>query len=178
MLQSVIDIVLVGVLPLPFFGLKIFPLSYYILFILGYFTLTLLLSYVTIQALIDKRKKDYVTETLSYKKYDIEKTLKGDHFGYSYIHHFYPKDMNVTRYKFIFIDKDGKKKKLRSVMSYRRLHKFINFNEFNINHLQITYLKRSKIIIHVELAEELDKKMNKKDVKEIEKALHIINMSL
>ena len=176
-LKIIIDIIGIGLVT-AFMAAFNFPVRYFIYVFLGYGALVYIPSYrIIINALIDKHKKDYITETFCLKDYDEELSLSGEHFGYSYIHRFYPKDMHVTRYKIKVIDKDGKKKKLRSVMSYRRVHKFWLFHEQSIN-LQITYLKRSKIIIHVELAEKIDKKTNKKDVKEIEKALHIINMSL
>ena len=44
---------------------------------------------------------------------------------------------------------------------------------------EIMFLKNNyQVMTYKQLAEKLDKKMSKKDVKEIEKALHIINMSL
>ena len=150
-LKLIIDIISIGLLTVIMAALN-FPIRYFIYVFIGYGVLVYFLSYrIIIRLSIDKRRKDYVTEIVSVKDFDEEQSLTGGYQGFSYIHRFYPQNMDVTRYKVNVIDKQSKKKKLRSVMSYRRRHIFRVFRERNINYLKITYLKRSKIIIHVEL---------------------------
>lgn len=177
-IQIMIDLLCVGLAAIVMIIAR-FPLSYFIFVAGGYSILALFLHYrVSIQALIDKRKKDYVTEVLSIKSYSNEFSFVENGKRESYIHNFYAKDKDVDKRKIKVIDVNKKNKKLRSVMSTGRWLKFSVFNEQQINHLQVTYLKRSKILIQVDLVEELDKKIKTKNKKEIEKALHHINFSV
>lgn len=155
------------------------PLIAYLVVALIYATAALLLHYrVAIQAIIDKRKGDYMTETVSIEQFRVEFSFCGNRQGESHARFFYPREMDVTRYKIKVIGTDGEKKKLRSVMSFRRLLKFIFLNEEQKRNLQISYLRRSKILLRVELAKELDKKTSRKKRHEIEKAICFINSSI
>lgn len=155
-----------------------FPLIYLACFAIVYSVLSLVFNYrVVIQAITDKRKKECVTEIVSVKCFREEYSfVYADSLGHSYLHRKYPKDMNVQKYKIKVIDSNGEEKKLRSVMSFRRMTDFVFFDDFE--YLKVAYLKRSRILINVELVEELDKKTSKKDKRNIEKALHFINTSV
>jgi hypothetical protein len=74
----------------------------------------------------------------------------------------------MSRYKIRAIDQHGEKKKLRSIMSSWRLSKFVILHDEK--NLQVTYLRRSKILLRVELAVELDKKTSRKKRQPIEKS--------
>lgn len=141
------------------------------------FVFGLFLTYrVFIQANLDNLKKDYITETIQIKKFDVEYSFAGDRLGYSHIRLFYPKDMDVQRYKIIVIDHNGKQKKIRSVMSSYRKHKLFTLFYPRAERLKVTYLRRSKILIYVELAEEIfDCKQERKV--EIDKAIRAFNRS-
>ena len=140
---------------------------------ISYFAIALLLHYrVAIQALIDKKKEDYVTETVKIDKFTNEYSFIGDSTGNSYVRFFYPKEMHVGKHRIKIINDKGEKKKLRSVMSFRRIIDFIILKR-DFEYLQVTYLKRSKILLRVDLPD--NTKLSGKRKKQIEKALHFIN---
>lgn len=176
-LQIVLDILVVGVL----LGVLIFAkmsLLVCISIVMGYFSIALFFHYRTlIQAIMDKYKRDYTTEVVIIKSFNYEYSFAGDRFGHSYIRFFYPKDMQVCKYKIKIIGDSGEKKKLRSVMSLNRLLEFTMLDKQQIEYLQVTYLKRSKILLHVDLVDEPVKITGKKK-KVIEKAIDTINMSI
>lgn len=177
-IQIILDILLVAIVTILMIVVK-FNLIYILCFAIGYSVIAFILHYrVVIQAIIDKRKKEYITETVSVKSFVEEFSFIGDRLGHSYIRHFYPKDMQVQKKRIKVVDSNGEEKKLRSVMSFKRSFEFVVFDKQQIEYLQVTYLKRSKILVQVELAEKLYKKTSKKDTKVIEKALHIINTSV
>ena len=177
-IQVILDILLVAIVTILMIVVK-FNLIYILCFAIGYSVIAFILHYrVVIQAIIDKRKKEYITETVSVKSFVEEFSFIGDRLGHSYIRHFYPKDMQVQKKRIKVVDSNGEGKKLRSVMSFKRSFEFVVFDKQQIEYLQVTYLKRSKILVQVELAEKSYKKTSKKDTKVIEKALHIINTSV
>ena len=177
-IQIILDILLVAIVTILMIVVK-FNLIYILCFAIGYSVIAFILHYrVVIQAIIDKRKKEYITETVSVKSFVEEFSFIGDRLGHSYIRHFYPKDMQVQKKRIKIVNSNGEEKKLRSVMSFKRSFEFVVFDKQQIEYLQVTYLKRSKILVHVELAEKSYKKTSKKDAKVIEKALHIINTSV
>lgn len=140
-----------------------------------YFAIALFFHYrVAIQAIVDKRKNNYTTEIISIKSIDEEYSFAGDRLGHSYIRYLYPKDMNVWKCKIKVVDKNGQQKKLRAVMSSKQSLKFMVLETEKIEYLQITYLKRSKILLYVDLAEEPVQFTGKRK-KVIEKAIHCIN---
>ena len=140
-----------------------------------YFAIALFFHYrVAIQAIVDKRKNNYTTEIISIKSIDEEYSFAGDRLGHSYIRYLYPKDMNVWKCKIKVVDKNGEQKKLRAVMSSKQSLKFMVLETEKIEYLQITYLKRSKILLYVDLAEEPVQFTGKRK-KVIEKAIHCIN---
>lgn len=177
-LQAGIDII-VMVLTATVLSVVKFPLSIWISAIAGYFAIALAFHYrVLIQAFIDKRKGDYVTETISVKRFTEEYSLAGDWLGHSYIHIFYPKEMLVGKFKVKVVDNHGNEKTLRSVISFNRLLEFSILDKQQIDQLQVVYLRRSKILIRCDLLEETDKKLSRKRKKVIEKAIRFINMSI
>ena len=144
-----------------------------------YLLVTIFLHYrAVIQALIDKHKRDIVTETLSIESFKEEYSFAGDRLGHSSVRFFYPKEMHVKRYKCKMSDADGIAKKLITVMSSNRMSKFSVLHRHNIVFFKITYLKRSRIIIGLELTAEADKTLNKREKTEIEKALRYINTAV
>lgn len=155
------------------------PLSICIFATAGYFAIALTLHYrVLIQAFIDKCKGDFITETISVKHFAEKYSFAGDGLGHSYIRIFYPKEMQVGKFKVKVVNNHGDKKTLRTVMSFRRLLQFSILDKQQIDYLQVVYLKRSKILIKCDLIEEADKKPSGKKGKVIEKAIHFINMSI
>lgn len=174
-LQVAIDLLILIFIPLFFVGIKA-PVIVPIIIFCGYLTVTLIFHYrVLIQALIDKIKKDYVTETISIKQFGIEFSFAGNRFGNSYIRFFYPKELQVKRYKLKVVNECNEEKKLRAVMSYRRKDKFLVFNENQIEFFRVTYLRSSKIIVGFDLPEGIDKIASNKKMEEIKKAIHYIN---
>ena len=155
-----------------------FSLLVCIVVAIGYFILVLLFHYrVIIQALKDKKKQDYITEIVSVKGFKEEFSFIGDRLGHSYIRFFYPKDMRVCKYKIKVISDNGEEKKLRSVISSKRLLEFMMFDKQQIEILQVTYLKNSKILLHIDLVDE-PVNFTGKSKKVIEKAIHGSNTSI
>ena len=155
-----------------------FSLLVCIVVAIGYFILVLLFHYrVIIQALKDKKKQDYITEIVSVKGFKEEFSFIGDRLGHSYIRFFYPKDMRVCKYKIKVISDNGEEKKLRSVISSKRLLEFMMLDKQQIEILQVTYLKNSKILLHIDLVDE-PVNFTGKSKKVIEKAIHGINTSI
>ena len=179
MIQVVIDVLIVLML-IVISVLAKFPLSICIPAVVLYITLAVTLGYrVLILAQIDRHKKDVVTEIVTIQQFKDEYTFfAADSFGYSYIRIFYPKDMHVKKYMVKVVNKNGEKKKLRSVMSFNRLLSFVCFNQHQIERLEVMYLRRSKILLFVNPVDEIDKKLPKKTRKGIEKAIHYINRSI
>ncbi len=177
-LQIILDILIMIIISTVLTIAK-FPLIVSIAVVIGYFAIALVLHYrVVIQAIIDKRKEDYITETVSIKKFIDEYSFAGDRLGRSNLRFFYPKEMQVWKYKIKVLNNYGQEKKLRSVMSFRRLLQFSILDKQQIEQLQVTCLKRSKILIRVDLVEEIDKNTSKRKREAIEKAIDFINRSI
>lgn len=174
--QIMVDTLFVALILGTLYGIGCSLIVYLGVFLL-YCAVTLTLHYrVAIQALIDKRKGDHITEILSIGQFRKELSFWNNRQGESYAHLFYSRDLEMSRYKIRAIDQHGEKKKLRSIMSSQRLSKLaILHDEKN---LQVTYLRRSKILLRVELAVELDKKTSRKKRQPIEKAIRYINSSI
>ncbi|MBQ4644540.1 MAG: hypothetical protein IJB72_02135 [Clostridia bacterium] len=173
-IQMVIDILVVLIVSIVFTLVKM-PSLVCIMIPLCYFAIALFFHYkIAIQSLIDKHKENYITEIISIKSIDEEFSFAGDRFGHSYIRHLYPKDMNVWKCKIKVVDKNGEQKKLRAVMSSKQSLNFMVLDTEKIEYIQITYLKRSKILLHVDLVEEPVQFTGKRK-KVIEKAIHCIN---
>ena len=178
LLQAGIDIAIMVIIA----GVLIaanFPVSICIFIAVGYFAIALAFHYrVMIQALVDKYKGDLITETVSVKHFSEEYSFAGDYLGHSYICKFYPKEMQVQKYRIEAVNNHGEEQKLRSVMSFVRLLQFSILDKQQIEHLQIIYLKRSKILICCDLTEETDKKLSGKRKKTVKKAISFINKSI
>ena len=120
-IQLILDIIIIGVVVIIslFVG---FSVAICTTIIVGYIIMALLLHYrIAIQAIIDIRKGDYVTETVYLKEFDEEYSFIGDRTGHSYIQYFYPKDMHVRKMKIKVIKLDCRIMKIRSVMSFIRV---------------------------------------------------------
>ena len=177
-LQAAIDIIVMVLAASVLFVAK-FPLIVCISVAIGYLVLAFILHYrVLIQAYADKRKGDFITETVSIKCFAEEHSFAGNSLGHSYISAFYPKEMHVQKCRVTVVNDQGEEKKLRSVMSFRRLLQFSILDKQQVEHLQIIYLKRSKILLWCNLIEETDKKFSKRKKEAINKATHFINMSI
>ena len=177
-IQIILDILIATIISIIFI-LTNFPLIATIAVVVGYSAIALFLHYrVTIQALTDKRKIDCITEKISINKFSEEYSFVGDSLGHSNIRLFYPKEMHVCRYKIYVTDSNGEKNKLRSVMSSKRFLQFAVLDKHQVEQLNVTYLKRSKILIWVDLVDDIDKITNRKKKDQIKKALHTINMSI
>lgn len=177
-LQIILDILIMVIISTVLIFAK-FPLIVCVAVVTGYFAIALVFHYrVVIQAIIDKRKEDYITETVSIKKFIVEYSFAGDRLGRSNLRFFYPKEMQVWKYKIKALNNHGEEKKLRSVMSFRRLLQFAILDKQKIEDLQVTYLKRSKILVRVDLVEEIDKNTSKRKKETIKKAIDFINRSI
>lgn len=177
-LQAGIDIIVI-VLTTSVLLVAKFPLIICVSVAIGYLVLAFTLHYrVLIQAFVDKRKGDFITETVSVKCFAEEHSFAGNSLGHSYISTFYSKEMHVQKYRLNVVNSHGDEKKLRSVMSFRRLLQFAVLDKQQVEHLQIIYLKRSKILLWCNLIEETDKKLSKRKKEAISKAIHFINMSV
>lgn len=109
-LQAGIDII-VMVLTAPVLSVVKVPLSICIFATAGYFAIALTLHYrVLIQAFIDKCKGDFITETISIKLFAEEYSFAGDRLGHSYIRIFYPKEMQVGKFKVKVVNNHGDKR--------------------------------------------------------------------
>ena len=177
-LQIILDFIVV-ILATVVFVVADFPVVACVLFDLLYFTVAVIFHYKTlIQAILDKSKRDFVTEKIRIKQSKEEYSFAGDRLGHSYIRFFYPKEMHVGKYKLKVINDKGEEKKLRAVMSFKRALKFIVFDKNEIEYLNITYLRKSKIIICFNLIEDIDKIPSKRKRAEIEKAINYINKAI
>lgn len=177
-LQFIIDLIVIVLVTVVFVIAK-FPAIACILVDLLYFTVAVIFHYKTlIQAISDKNKRDYVTEKISIKQFKEEYSFAGDRLGHSYIRIFYPKEMQVGKYKLKVINDKGEERKLRAVMSFKRTLRFIDFDKNEIEYLNVTYLRKSKIIICFDLIEDIDKIPSKRKRAEIEKAINYINKAI
>ncbi len=177
-LQAVVDIIIMGI-ALTILTLADFPFGACVAVVTSYFILTLALHYrVLFQAFVDKSKRDYITEVVRIERFAEEFSFAGDRLGHSYIRFFYPKDMQVCKYGLTVTDMQGQKKRLRSVLSLKRLLQFTILDKQQIEYLEVTYLKRSKILIQVSLVENMGEKSNRKIRRVINKAIHSINTSI
>lgn len=177
-LQFIIDLI-VSVLATVVFVVADFPVVACVLFDLLYFTVAVIFHYKTlIQAILDKSKRDFVTEKIRIKQFKEEYSFAGDRLGHSYIRIFYPKEMHIGKYKLKVINDKGEEKKLRAVMSFKRTLEFIVFDKNEIEYLNVTYLRKSKIIICFGLIEDIDKIPSKRKRAEIEKAINYINKAI
>lgn len=177
-LQFVIDVIVIVLVTVVFIIAK-FPTIVCVTIDLSYLIVSLIFHYkVVIQAIIDKNKRDYVTEKICVKQFNEEYSFAGDRLGHSCIRFFYPKEMQAGKYELKIINENGEEKKLRAVMSFKRTLKFILFDKNQIEYLNVTYLKKSKIIINFDLVEDIDKFESKRKKEEIKKAINYINMSI
>ncbi|MBR4880636.1 MAG: hypothetical protein IKU19_01810 [Clostridia bacterium] len=179
-MQIVVDIISTVIISVVFI-LADFPLIVTVLVIAGYFVMALFFHYkVTVQALTDKRKKDYVTERVSIKefKFNEEYSFAGNRLGHSNARLTHPKEMHVCRYKISLADSNGEEIKLRSAASFKRAMQFAILDKYEIEQLQVTYLKRSKILIRVDLADDIDKIKSRKKRDQIKKVIHTINTTV
>lgn len=177
-LQFIIDLIVIVLVTVVFVIAK-FPAIACILVDLLYFTVAVIFHYKTlIQAISDKNKRDYVTEKISIKQFKEEYSFAGDCLGHSYIRIFYPKEMHVGKYKLKVINDKGEEKKLRAVMSFKQTLRFIDFDKNEIEYLNVTYLRKSKIIICFDLIEDIYKIPSKRKRAEIEKAINYINKAI
>jgi hypothetical protein len=130
---------------------------------LFYFFFQLIFNYwLGILALIDRKKNDY--ETNNYKIVDvkIEDSWSG-WLWHSIIPKFYPKKLDVKRYKIICIDELGKLTKVRSVMSREKKNNIgkLFIWEYKVGYAQINYCKHTKILLSLELSEKYQLKTYK-----------------
>ena len=87
---------------------------------------------VVLQAMLDKRNGDYVTEIVGVDKFDNDNSVR-NRAGQSSMRFFYPKEKRADKYKIKVLTVHNEKKKLRSVMSGRRLIKFIFLKKLALN---------------------------------------------
>lgn len=113
---------------------------------------------VLIAALIDKMQNNVVTEIISPTELKEDAPFKS--YGITNnITIFYDKEMNVKKYKLFYIN--DKKRFIRFIMSEKKRFKTCTeiINNPNIEKIQISYYKHSKMLISVALPK--DKKYTK-----------------
>lgn len=177
-LQIVLDFIVVTLVTVVFVIAKISVIACVAVDLL-YLIIAVIFHYKTlIQALLDKNKRDFVTEKISVMRFKEEFSFAGDRFGYSYIRIFYPKKMQVGKYKLKVVNDKGEEKKLRAVMSLKRTLEFVVLDKNEIDYLNVTYLRKSKIIICFDLIEDIDKIPSKRKKDEIEKSINYINNAI
>ena len=177
-LQIILDFILVALVTVVFVIAK-FPAIACVAIDLLYLIIAVIFHYKTlIQAILDKKKNDFITEKISIMQFKEEFSFAGDRFGHSFVRFFYPKEMHVGKYKLKVVNDKGEEKKLRAVMSFKRTLEFIVFDKNEIEYLNVTYLRKSKIIICFDLIEEIDKIPSKRKRAEIEKAINYINKGI
>jgi hypothetical protein len=142
-----------------------------------YISLEILLYYITlIRAITDRNKGELITERVRINKFRDDGAIAKNRVGESPLRFFYPKDASVERLKIEVIDELGEKKKLRTVMSFRRWLILATLERsYQIEWIDITYLKRSKIMIWVDIPESEYKKSSKKMQRRLEKEYRFIN---
>lgn len=177
--QLIIDIFIMAILSIVLIVVEI-PWVICIIIVVSYLIFALNFHYrVVIQALLDKKNENFTTEIVSVKSFVEEYSFAGDRFGHSNIRFFYPTEMHVRKYKINLIDSQGEEKRIRSVMSFRRFIQFAILDRQQIRQLQVTYLKKSKILIQIDLIDEVNnKKISKRKRETIEKAIYFINTSV
>ena len=177
-LQIALDIIVLVIVTAVLI-LASFPIIAWIAVDIAYFVIALIFHYrVVILALIDKQKCDYITEKISIKQFKEEYSFAGDRLGHSNIRFFYPKEMQVQRYKVKVISGSGEENKLRTVMSLSRMLKFAILDKQQIEYLNVTYLKRSKVIVAFDLAQDIESIASKRTKDKIKKSIHCINTSI
>lgn len=130
---------------------------------------------VAVLALADKKNADYVTETVKIERFSEEYSFAGDRLGHSNIRFFYPKDIQVRKYKVKATGDGGEERKLRAVMSFRRLLQFSILDNYHTEYIQVTYLKRSRILLWVELTEPTPQNTNRRENQRKAKTIRSIN---
>lgn len=176
MLQFFVDI-LVTITLFAVFLIVGFPLDIVIVTTVVYLAIAIPIHYTTIcKAIIDRQKKEYITEVLQIERFINEFSLLGDRLGHSNLRFFYPTAMQVDKYRIKTITSCGENKTLRSVLSFKRLLEFAVLEKKEARYFKVTYLKRSKILLTVDLVEPVQ--LKKKQQREILKALDIINKSI
>jgi hypothetical protein len=136
-----------------------------------------LLNYqLGINAFIDAKKMNIITRKV--ELVDIKRELQFSGRYESLISKFYSRDMHISRYLIICKDAEDNICKFRTTMSLERYSNFYKLLKMKgqIDKFNITYLKRSKIIIWMELTGELtSKELSKKQIEEINGFLKTIN---
>ena len=179
-IQIILDLIVVVFITILFIYIDISVIGV-VLIDIAYLIIELFINYrITIQALIDKKNNDIVTETIciEQRRFYKETSFGADRLGNSYIRFFYPKEMQISKYKLKVITDKGEKRSLRGIMSFRRSFRFYVFDDNNIDYLNVTYLRKSKIIICFDLIDDIDKIKSKRKKAEIEKAINFINNAI
>ncbi len=177
-LQMVLDVI-ITTLVLIFLNFVGFHNFISIAIVLAYFIFAFLLHYrIVLLALLDKKAQGICSEIVKIESFINEYSFAGDRFGHSNIRFFYAREMQVNKYKIKIIDSKGEVKKLRSVMSFKRSFKLATLDKYQIEYVMLTYLKKSSILIKVELAKELDKNISRKKREEIIKTINYINSTI
>jgi hypothetical protein len=145
-----------------------------------YYGLQFLFNYrLGILALIDRVKKDYESKVISIESVKIESSWSG-WLWHSIITSFYPKELEVNRYKIICSDESGNKDTLRLVMSREQSISLYDLfiMEYKISEIQTTYCKRTKILIKLDMINDVKKNYTKRENSEIIYAISRINRKI
>ena len=151
------------------------PLKFVLALIFTFFSVSLT-CYIPVLASIDKRFKKTKRANVKFEYADTEFTFLGDWWGHSNIGKQYDKPLYVDRYKLVFRKEDGKRLKLRSISSAKRVKRIYEiYDKFNIEIIEVTYLPLSKILVSIDVNTELTTKINTKLKDDFKKNLLNIN---
>lgn len=145
--------------------------KYFLIITVFYFMVTAILNYRTaFLALVDSAKGSMVRKCVQIVDFKVESSWSGK-LWHSNVPLFYPKDKMVDKFKLYYIDENGRKNFVRTVLSIEKrkmLYKLF-LNSQNNTCVDISYLKNSKILLSFDLSSKIQ------NDKKFEKAIYKLN---
>lgn len=145
--------------------------KYFLIITVLYFACTAILNYRTaFLSLIDSAQKNAVKKSVRILDFKVEHSWAGRLWN-SNIHLFYPKDKMIDKFKIYYIDENGKKNFVRTILSIEKrkiLYKLF-LNNPNNAYVDISYFKSSRILLSFDVS---SKSQNDKN---FEKAIYQLN---
>lgn len=145
--------------------------KYFLIITVLYFVLSAVLNYrIAFLSLIDSVKKNIVKKSVKIIDFKVESSWSG-RLWHSNVSLFYPKNKMVDKFKLYYIDENGERKFVRTILSIEKremIYKLFLNNQNNI-YVDISYLKNSKILLSFDLSSE------KQNDKNFEKTIYKLN---
>lgn len=145
--------------------------KYFLIITVLYFVCTIILNYrIAFLSLIDSAKKTHIKTSVKIMDFKVESSWSGRLWN-SNIHLFYPKDKMVDKFKLYYIDENGRKNFVRTILSIEKREMLYNLflNNPNNMYVDISYLKSSRILLAFDVS---SKSQNDKN---FEKAIYQLN---